>query len=72
MQAERDVIALVGSVDRSTRDIVVQILAEAGIEARVEGGSIVYGISAPRNKAAEAKRLLQTDPRLKDRWIQFR
>jgi hypothetical protein len=69
-QREFTAIAVVGGTDIPTQKLVVKILTEAHIEARLEG-SVVYTVSVSQAKAKKAKDLLMEDLRMKGRWIRF-
>ena len=64
------VVALVAGVDKETQSIVRQVLQQKGIVCLMEG-SVGYAVEVPKPRLAEARKLLQDEPRLKGRGIRL-
>jgi hypothetical protein len=63
-------VAVIDGSDQYTRNMVATILRERSIPSSLEG-SVVYSVSVPKSKSAEAERVLRQDGRLNGKWIQF-
>lgn len=69
-EAEWKDVATIGSIDRITGTHVTNLLKAKGIECAM-GGSIVYGVSVPKQHAEAATRLLREDAKKRGYWIKF-
>lgn len=61
-------VALVGGSDWDTRDYILRLLEDAGLDARQPGSSIWAGILARIEHAPKARRLLAANLTLKHRY----
>lgn len=67
---EKVSIALVGSVDTLTQQIISEVLKKNKIVVSMSG-SVVYDVAVNKDDVGKARKILREEPKLQGRWIQY-